>query len=90
MIDGTPEQLKLQLDPKKSVVETIMQTPYENGRAAWSLLNRVMLQQVPSTSSTLAAVPPAVLFKKSMTCKRINAIFAKEYSTVYKPLKCPA
>jgi hypothetical protein len=31
-----------------------------------------------------------VLFKKSMTCKRINAIFAKEYSTVYKPLKCPA
>jgi ABC-type sugar transport system substrate-binding protein len=88
MIDGTPEQLKLQLDKNASVVETIMQTPYSNGQAAWNLLKKVLQGRVSPTSRARAITPPAILFKKSWSCQRINRIFSKQYSAVYPPLKC--
>jgi ABC-type sugar transport system substrate-binding protein len=90
MIDGTPEQLKYQLDQNASVVETIMQRPADSGRAGLSLLQQLITHKLPLTSSKVAALPPVVVFKKGMSCKQINAVFSQQYSAVYPPLKCPA
>jgi ABC-type sugar transport system substrate-binding protein len=89
MIDGTPEQMNLQIDPNSSVEETIMQTPYENGNQAWNYLKQMMLGTMPLDSNETANIP-GVVFKKSDSCSQINTQFSKEFGTVYQPLTCPS
>jgi hypothetical protein len=63
-------------------------SPHENGLAAWKFLEKMMLGKLRITSSAAATGIPGIVYKKSATCQQVNKTFTKEYSAVYKPLKC--
>jgi ABC-type sugar transport system substrate-binding protein len=87
MIDGTPEQLVLQIDPTASVVETISQTPHDNGLAALDLMTRMITGALKPESSETPSIP-GVLYSKTESCDQINQVFTQQFGAVYKALDC--
>jgi ABC-type sugar transport system substrate-binding protein len=86
-IDGTLDDLALQADPTSAVVETISQTPNQNGLAALDYLTK-MITGALALDSTEQANIPGILYTKDETCDAMNKDFTREFSAVYKPLDC--
>ncbi len=89
-IDGTPAEVALLLDPSTSIMQTLMQTPFENGEIAWQTTKKLLTGELATDSGTLIDTPPPLALTKDMTCQEIATVFEKQYglTEIYEPLDC--
>jgi ABC-type sugar transport system substrate-binding protein len=89
-IDGTPAEVELLLDPTTSIMQTLMQTPFENGEIAWRTMTQVLSGEIAADSATLVDTPPALALTKDMTCQEVAEVFERQYglTEIYQPLDC--
>jgi ribose transport system substrate-binding protein len=90
-IDGTPAEVELLLDRSTSIMQTLMQTPFENGEIVWQTLKKILVGELAADNGEMVDTPAALALTTTMSCQDIAAVFEKQYglTAIYEPVVCP-